>query len=96
MPDYTQQERDFMLDRLQARQVGCIRYTGRSSDALVEFAFSGEEPDRNRYPYDLDDLGACERTAGMAPEHLRRRMEPLLLKYRQFVADNYKRWGRDE
>jgi hypothetical protein len=40
------------------------------------------------FPYDEDDLAACERTYEMAPPHLRERMTPVLEQYRAWVRRN--------
>lgn len=66
------------------------RCTGRSSDAMVFFALGmQEEPERPEYPSDLGDMRACEETYDMAPDDLRRRMLPVMNKYRLAVT------GRD-
>lgn len=85
-------ERDFLFER--SMQAGICRFdqdrfTGISSNALVRFAFTGEEPEVNgrdwRYPSDASDLAACEHTYAMAPAHLQPRMLPLLEKYRAHI-----------
>lgn len=63
------------------------RCTGVSSDALAWFAVGRrDEPAEHEYPRDRGDLAACERTYDMAPDWLKQRMAPVLMKYRVAVA----------
>ena len=64
---------------------GDLGKLGRSSEALVRFALGGNEPTEWEYPMDLDDIGRCNRAYASAPEHLKARMEPILMHYRSAV-----------
>lgn len=67
------------------------RCTGISSDALVFFVLGlQDEPGKGEYPRDLGDMRACEETYDMAPDDLRRKMLPVMTKYRLAVT------GRDK
>lgn len=61
------------------------RDTGMSSNALVWFAFTGEEPEINGwnlcYPSDPSDLRACMNCFDGAPKSVQTQMVPLLRKY---------------
>jgi hypothetical protein len=64
------------------------RCTGRSSDAMAWFGV-GMRPEpvrKDEYPRDESDLAACERTYGMAPPHVQRRMLPILQAYRDAIV----------
>jgi hypothetical protein len=79
-------ERDWLRER--AKKAGsCIfseeRDVGVSSNAMVEYALGGPEPSPDQYPLDRWDLAACERCRDGAPEHLRPKMDEVLVKYRQ-------------
>ncbi|MCA9525194.1 MAG: hypothetical protein KC549_02715 [Myxococcales bacterium] len=85
-------ERDWLVHRLASTHVvgiGDRRFTGKSSDALVEAAFGGPLPPIDRYPKHPADLCACERTYLTAPRHLRASMKPLLLRYRAWFDKHY-------
>jgi len=59
------------------------RCTGISSDALAFYGIGmRREPKDHEYPADRSDLDACERTYEMAPAPVRRRMLPVLEKFR--------------
>lgn len=63
-------ERDFLLER--AKAAGSVsfsreRWTGASSNALVEVAFGGKN---DCLPSDQNDLAACYRTVLRLPAHL--------------------------
>jgi len=62
------------------------RDSGVSSNALLEFAFTGIEPGQESYPADGDDLSACHRMFDKAPLKLRERMAPILVKYQAHVV----------
>ncbi|MEZ4468120.1 MAG: hypothetical protein R3F60_19480 [bacterium] len=88
----TRCERDWLVHRLSSTYVigvGDRRFTGKSSDALVEAAFGGPLPPIDRYPKHPADLCACERTYLTAPRHLRAAMKPLLLRYRAWFDKHY-------
>jgi hypothetical protein len=70
-----------------SQTVGFGRCHGISSDALARFAIGGPEPTGWDYPYDTDDLNACERTFEMGPAHLQVRMLPVLEKYRARIVE---------
>lgn len=64
-------ERDFLLARARAAckcSFGEGRWTGMSSNALVDVAFGGEN---GCLPMDAGDLAACYRTVMRLPDHLR-------------------------
>ena len=83
--------RKFYLSRQDRSNTKGPRCTGTSSDALVFFVLGlQEEPGTAEYPRDLGDLRACEETCDMAPDDLRRRMLPVMAKYRLALT------GRDE
>lgn len=66
-----QAERDFLLERAKAAGSCSFsdgRWTGMSSNALVEIAFGGKN---DCLPSDSSDLAACYRTVLRLPEHLR-------------------------
>lgn len=91
-------ERDWLVHRLSSIYVvgfGDRRFTGKSSDALVEFAFGGPLPPVDRYPSHPADLCACERTFLTAPRHLRAHMKPLLLRFRAWFDKHYAYRGVD-
>jgi len=91
-------ERDWMVHRLSSTHVvgaGDRRFTGKASDALVEFAFGGPLPPVERYPSHPSDLCACERTYLTAPRHLRSNMKPLLLRFRAWFDKHYAYRGVD-
>jgi hypothetical protein len=70
------------------------RCTGISSNALTLYGVKGgPEPRLRDYPSDLDDLRSCERVYLMAPDEVRERMLPVLVKYRDHVAENRRRYG---
>jgi hypothetical protein len=84
-------EHDFVLARSEAERNHVYpRCWGISSNALAVYALGrGPHPDRVcDFPYDEDDLAACERTYEMAPPHLRERMTPVLEQYRAWVRRN--------
>lgn len=65
-------ERDFLLARAGHAgkcMFGGKRWTGVSSNALVDIAF-GVAPERDSRPYDGADLAACYRTMMRLPAHL--------------------------
>lgn len=69
------------------------RCTGVSSDALAWFAVGArDEPKPHEYPRDDSDLAACHLTYTMAPKWLQERMDPVMVKYREAVADPANRW----
>lgn len=85
-------ERDWLLHRLASTHVvgaGDRRFTGKSSDALVEFSFGGPLPPIQRYPRHPADLCAGERCYQTAPVHLRSTMKPLLLRFRAYFDQHY-------
>lgn len=89
-------ERDWLVHRLSSLYVighGDRRFTGSSSDALVEFSFGGPLPPVDRYPRHPADLCACERTFLTAPRHLRANMKPLLHRYRAWFDKHYSHRG---
>jgi hypothetical protein len=62
-------ERDFLISRAAAKHKwGEPRWTGASSDALVDVAYGSVN---KTLPYDASDLAACYRTIMRMPEHLR-------------------------
>lgn len=64
------------------------RCTGISSDALAWYGVGcTPEPKRHQYPADASDLAACERTFAMAPEHVQKRMLPVMEKYRSALTE---------
>lgn len=67
------------------------RCVGISSNALVWFAFRGEEPDHTEFPRDPSDLAACIRTVRKMPAHLRARVEAstVMDRYRSAVEARY-------
>lgn len=82
------EHRRFFLSRQDRSNTRNPRCTGISSDALVFFALGmQEEPEIREYPRDRGDLRACEETYDMAPDDLRRKMLPVMTKYRQAIAD---------
>lgn len=63
---------DFLLNR--ASHAGCCDFTsgrdcGISSNALVWFAYTGERPDKSKYPSDGDDLTSCKLAVRALPLH---------------------------
>lgn len=78
---------NFLLARL-----GChddYRWVGRSSDAMVIAAITGEEPDER--PYDGWDLGRCMVTRAVAPECLHAAMDAILAEWTSLIEreDHY-------
>ncbi len=57
----------FLVRRLRDRPHGTARWTGLSSDAIVDLAFGGEG---GRLPLDQNDLSACYLTVMRLPDHL--------------------------
>lgn len=45
------------------------------------------------YPFDLDDLAACQRTFDMAPPHLQERMRPVLDEFTGWIRERRNRHG---
>lgn len=81
------EERDFLLRRVELSLTGDYAdEVGRSSNALVVYAFGGPEPTTFNYPHDRGDLARCERTRAVAPASLHQRMDYLLAKYREHLA----------
>jgi uncharacterized protein YuzE len=83
---------EFLVARHEAGQRRELpRCYGMSSDALAYYGAGkrGEPIEGWDYPADPDDLGACERTYDMAPEHIKQRMLPVLEKFRAHVAKRY-------
>jgi hypothetical protein len=87
-------ERDYLVQRsvLRSEWKGL---TGRSSDAMVVAAFTGEGPWRTDYPLDRSDWRRCLLAYALAPEHLRERMRPTMRAYRASLHDKHRRgFGR--
>lgn len=90
-------ERDFLL--LRCSNAGKVsfhneRWTGVSSNALVDVAFFGRED--NSLPWDGQDLAACYRTVMRLPEHLKTDAVFAQLKRGEdnVSSDNLK-WARE-
>lgn len=86
------QEVEFLLTRAMQGGLcyfGQDRFTGVSSNAMVFYAFGGEYPSSDKFPYDPSDLKACVLTRKMAPNHIKPKMDDLLIKYRDAVATRY-------
>ncbi len=86
-------ERDYLLRRsMGANRINfadCERDTGRSSNAMVYYAFGGPEPNEFWYPADASDLAACYRARNSAPPHLWPKMDAVLRKYEAAVTKRY-------
>ena len=85
-------ERDYLLRRsMEAGRCGfdADRDVGRSSNALVYYAFGAPEPTEDSYPVDASDLAACYRARNNAPQHLWPKMNALLPKYEAAVTERY-------
>jgi len=85
--------------RRRALQAGSCNFgnnrdTGRSSNAMCEYALGGPHPELHQYPYDIADLMACRRAIEGAPAHLRAVMEPLFEKYQKRVRENHPKADR--
>ena len=89
----TEKERDYLVQRMEMdAEYGGL--TGRSSDALVVAAFTGEGPYITEYPLDRADWRRCLLAYALAPEHLRERMRPAMRDYREHLAPQYRRWSQ--
>lgn len=55
----------------------------------MRYAITGEVPPSNQFPGDPEDLRACYNARDRAPEHLRKKMEVVLRKFREHVAETY-------
>jgi DNA-directed RNA polymerase subunit RPC12/RpoP len=70
----------FLIDRMRrAISNEDYHFIGRSSNALVVAAFTGDEPTAR--PLDLGDLRRCENTFDIAPAHIQKAMKPWLEKW---------------
>lgn len=76
-------EREMLIRRFRAAHEHDSSLVGRSSNAMLLAALTGG-PVSDR-PYDTWDLNRCERTYEAAPPHLRARMTPTLLAFRELV-----------
>ena len=93
-------ERDFLLDRVGHAgkcMFGGKRWTGMSSNALVDVAFGRKN---DRLPLDGSDLAACYRTVMRLPDHLiSRAVIAQLQEGELFVAGRHPgsiTWARDD
>ena len=62
-----------------------FRDTGISSDALVAAVVLGREVPERSYPFDLSDLGRCQRAVEFAPAHLKPRAQAILDAFEKHV-----------
>lgn len=92
-------ERDFLLHRLTLASdpFKSADEIGISSNAMVLIAITYRQPAGDAYfPSDPSDLRRCENTYATAPEHLQKRMLPILQMYRRWVAKRYPEVGIGE
>lgn len=76
-------ERRFLIDRY-VKPSPWDHDTGVSSDALLRYAMTGVLSEYD-HPHDRGDLDRCERLFAAAPRHLQRKMEPILIGWREYV-----------
>lgn len=82
---------NFLLIRL--RHHHDYRWVGRSADAMILAAVTGEEP--TAYPHDGWDLGRCMVTRAVAPPELHERMDELIARWEQWPDRPKPYWGTD-
>lgn len=88
-------ERDFLLRRVKvANDHGNLDEIGASSNAMVISAMDiSASIHEFFYPRDPSDLRRCENTYHAAPDHLQKKMLPILQSFRCKVAERYPEVG---
>lgn len=90
MLEFLKKDIQFLLPR--ADKAGTFsteenRDFGKSANALVQWAYAGEAPSRQEWPWDASDLAACELAVSRLPEHrISGKIQAKLQEYREHIA----------